>query len=150
MSKMVWIGLAVTIFTLCFAYSIDATILSASLVDNRDSVKQSSEAAIQKAVNKGSLRVNEAIEIDPVIAKQEYEKFYKENEDFNYVGSSRNIKVVKLNTSPAMLAVEGEVINKSTFKMASAGESKDVRLQFKNVVIYEAKSAIKIPGGNID
>ncbi|MEK4649631.1 hypothetical protein MKY22_17120 [Exiguobacterium sp. FSL W8-0210] len=150
MSKMIWFGLAVSIFTMCFAFQIDTTVLNASMIDNRDAVKQASEASIQRAINKGTLRVSERIEIDQSVFNKEYEDFYKSNNDFNYEGSTRNFKVVKFNTSPAMVAVEGEVTNKSTFMKTTKDEDEDVSLVFKNIVIYESKSKIKMPGGNVD
>lgn len=147
---MLWFGIAVAIFVICFAYQIDSTVLNASMIDNRDAVKQASEASIQRAINKGTLRVNETIEIDPGVFSKEYENFYKANNDFNYDGSSRNFKVVQVNTSPAMVAVEGEVTNKSNFKRMTEEKNEDISVLFKNVVIYESKSKVKIPGGNVD
>ncbi|RDB32090.1 hypothetical protein [Exiguobacterium sp. RIT594] len=150
MSKMGWFGIAITLFIICFAFQIDTTVLNASMIDNRDAVKQASEASIQRSINKGTLRVTESVEIDPVAFSDEYEKFYKENVDFNYEGSTRNFRVVKVNTSPAMVAVEGEVTNKSTFKRTTEEKNEDISLLFKNVVIYESKSKVKIPGGNVE
>lgn len=150
MSKMTWFGLVVTLFTICFAFQIDSTVLNASMIDNRDAVKQASESSIQKSINKGTLRVNEMIEIDPVKFRNEYQKDYALNNDFNYEGSKRNFKIVKINTSPAMVAVEGEVINESTFKRVTKKQKEDVSILAKNIVIYESKSKLKIPGGNLD
>lgn len=150
MSKMTWFGLVVTLFIMCFAYQIDSIVLNASMIDNRDAVKQASESSIQKSVNKGTLRVNEMIEIDSVIFSQEFQKDFALNNDFNYEGSKRNFKVVKINTSPAMVAVEGEVVNDSTFKRVTNEQQEDVSILSKNIVIYEARSKLKIPGGNLD
>lgn len=118
--------------------------------DQTQALDNSSKIAIQKAINKGVLRVEEEVEIDPDVAKREFQKSYEENISHDDNRTDRKYEVVTIQSRPALIAVRGEADVESGFKKFNHQQDDKIRSLEKYIVIYEAKSVNKQEGGNVN
>lgn len=96
------------LFVGCLFLMTDISIGDITHSDNKSALARAGSTAMDKAVKVGVLRSQEEIVIDPEIAKNEFEKSYKQNSTFKDSASKRNFSVYSVQEQPAMIAIEGE------------------------------------------
>lgn len=106
--------------------------------DNKSALARAGSTAMDKAVKVGVLRSQEEIVIDPEIAKNEFEKSYKQNSTFKDSASKRNFSVYSVQEQPAMIAIEGEAEAASYTKQFD--EKGNIKSNARHIYIYEADS----------
>lgn len=150
MNKIVFFAFLSLLFGACFLYETDLIITNTVHTDQTEALDSASKVAIQKAINKGILRVDEEIEIDPDIARKEFQKSYEENISHDDSRTERKYEIVTIQTRPALIAVRGEADVESGFKKFSHKQDDKIKSLEKYIVIYEAKYPKKQEGGNVD
>ncbi|MED5052556.1 hypothetical protein P9850_12085 [Anoxybacillus rupiensis] len=150
MNKAIFFFFLTLLFGTAFLYNTDLIITNTVHTDQTQALDNSSKIAIQKAINKGVLRVEEEVEIDPDVAKREFQKSYEENISHDDNRTDRKYEVVTIQSRPALIAVRGEADVESGFKKFNHQQDDKIRSLEKYIVIYEAKSVNKQEGGNVN
>ncbi|WP_033012954.1 hypothetical protein [Geobacillus kaustophilus] len=150
MNKVVFFAFLTLLFGATFLYETDLIITNTVHTDQTEALDNASKVAIQKAINKGVLRVDEEIEIDPDVAKREFQKSYEENISHHDSRTDRKYEIVTIQPRPALIAVRGEADVESGFKKFDHQQDDKIRSIEKFIVIYEAKYANKQEGGNVN
>lgn len=108
MQKLILGAASLLLFVGCLFLMTDISIGDITHSDNKSALARAGSTAMDKAVKVGVLRSQEEIVIDPEIAKNEFEKSYKQNSTFKDSASKRNFSVYSVQEQPAMIAIEGE------------------------------------------
>lgn len=155
MDSIVRVSLGSIIFFMFLFYIVDIAQIRILDDDNRDSLDVASRTAISQSVNRGTLRVEEKITIDPAVAKESLVRSYSKNISFDEKIGARGLYIKKIQSDPAMVAVEARSETESYYKhymynRANAyTDQKKIKVNEKNIVIYEAKSIDIPPKGGV-
>lgn len=136
------------LFVGCLFLMTDISIGDITHSDNKSALARAGSTAMDKAVKVGVLRSQEEIVIDPEIAKNEFEKSYKQNSTFKDSASKWNFSVYSVQEQPAMIAIEGEAEAASYTKQFDEKKS-NIKSNARHIYIYEADSDNKKAGGNV-
>ncbi|PGZ47595.1 hypothetical protein [Bacillus pacificus] len=148
MQKLIIGAASLLLFVGCLFLMTDISIGDITHSDNKSALARAGSTAMDKAVKVGVLRSQEEIVIDPEIAKNEFEKSYKQNSTFKDSASKRNFSVHSVQEQPAMIAVEGEAEAASYTKQFDEKKG-NIKSNAKHIFIYEADSDNKKAGGNV-
>ncbi|MED3025611.1 MULTISPECIES: hypothetical protein [Bacillus cereus group] len=148
MQKFIIGAASLLLFVGCLFLMTDIIIGDTTHIDNKSALERAGSTAMDKAVKVGVLRSQEEIAIDPEIAKNEFEKSYKQNATFKDPASKREFSVHAVKEKPAMIAVEGEAEASSYTKQFDEKKG-NIKSNAKHIYIYEADSDNKKAGGNV-
>ncbi|MFL0364654.1 MULTISPECIES: hypothetical protein [Pseudobacillus] len=156
MDSIIRVGLGSIIFFWCLFYVTDISQIRIMDDDNRDSLDVASRTAISQSVNRGTLRVEERITIDPDVAEEALVRSYANNISFDGKMGDRGLYIKKIQADPALIAVEARSETESYYKHYLNNRNKDnfpndtkIDVGEKNIVIYEAKSIETPPKGGV-
>lgn len=156
MDSIIRIGLGSILFFMFLFYSVDMALIRVIDDDNRDALDIASRTAISESVNRGTLRVEERITIDPSVAKEALVRTYAKNISMNDSSSGRLLNIKSIQEEPAMIAVEAKSKTNSFYKhylnnrwSEEFKNSKTIVANERNIVIYEAKSLTIPPKGGV-
>ncbi|GAB6489451.1 hypothetical protein [Bacillus cereus] len=148
MQKLIIGAASLLLFVGCLFLMTDISIGDITHSDNKSALARAGSTAMDKAVKVGVLRSQEEIAIDPEIAKNEFEKSYKQNATFKDSASKREFSVHAVHEQPAMIAVEGEAEAASYTKQFDEKKG-NIKSNARHIYIYEADSDNKKAGGNV-
>ncbi|UYW72157.1 DUF5411 family protein [Bacillus cereus] len=148
MQKLILGAVSLLLFVGCLFLMTDISIGDITHSDNKSALARAGSTAMDKAVKVGVLRSQEEIVIDPEIAKNEFEKSYKQNSTFKDSASKRNFSVYSVQEQPAMIAIEGEAEAASYTKQFDEKKG-NIKSNARHIYIYEADSDNKKAGGNV-
>lgn len=145
MEVFIKVGLGGFIVMLFLFFTVDLTTMRITDEENSDAVYLASRSAISLGVNRGTLRVEERLTINPAITEEAFVRHYAKNIGLNPRTTVRNLHVHAISSEPPMLAVEAGTYSYSFFKryLSNWGEYQNdnaLPVIQRNVVIYEAKS----------
>ncbi|MBH0348046.1 hypothetical protein BK731_19070 [Bacillus thuringiensis serovar muju] len=148
MQKLIIGAASLLLFVGCLFLMTDISIGDITHSDNKSALARAGSTAMDKAVKVGVLRSQEEIVIDSEIAKNEFEKSYKQNSTFKDSASKRNFSLHSVQEQPAMIAVEGEAEAASYTKQFDEKKG-NIKSNARYIYIYEADSDNKKAGGNV-
>ena len=120
--------------------------VSMAAEDNDNTLKVSTSSAMTKAINKGAVRVDEEITINPKVAEEALLREFADNSSF--MDGSKKINIYKISSKPAMISVESyntvEIpISKMLKQFNKKEEEQKGKVRDRETVIFEAKKTAK-------
>jgi hypothetical protein len=137
------IGKLLKIFGMLFfvIFSISFSYLWAADANNDTNVQNAARNAMVQAINKGYVRVNEEITINPRIAEEALLRQYAETANFEDGQRTLNIKAIS--SKPAMIAVESYNSFSDVPILKWFKKNEPARTREMDIVIFEAKKTTK-------
>lgn len=154
MSKISFFGLWMIGYFLFMFYTIDLSVASMLGTDNEVAVEIAGRNAISQSVNRGYLRVQEEMTIDPEVAEAVFLKSYAKNVGYNEKSTIRKVDILNISSDPPMLAVEVTTSTDAYTKkyLTNWDEYLNEQKNYTNnrqIIIYEAKETTKPPLGGV-
>ncbi|PFT46114.1 hypothetical protein COK63_04665 [Bacillus cereus] len=154
MSNITGFGLGLLIIMLLVFFQVDLSSVDNMYHENQQSIDIATNDSMSLAINKGNLRVNEAMTIDYEVANATLIKSYAKNTSFNLSNSARRIEVHGMNSATPMLSVgartkQGSFTKKYFENWGSFKNDSYINAVDKELLIIESKHTEKPPKGGV-